>query len=217
MKRVLYHGSEKIIEHPVFGYGNRHNDYGLGFYCTPDKQLAKEWAKRKNNDGFVNVYTIRDDRFHILDLTDNQHDVLHWIALLMSNRFIEKEVEKMYPRELDYLFQNYLIDITPYDVIIGYRADDAYFRFPESFIRGDLTVETLKEIYQLGDLGKQYVLISERAFKNIHFESFIEAKQEDYQAYYARKEKADKRYVELLERDRYSTDTRLKDLVMKND
>lgn len=28
----LYHGSEKVIEQPIFGEGKKNNDFGLGFY-----------------------------------------------------------------------------------------------------------------------------------------------------------------------------------------
>ena len=38
---ILYHGSEKIIDAPEFGKGNSHNDYGKGFYCTENEELAK--------------------------------------------------------------------------------------------------------------------------------------------------------------------------------
>ena len=34
MEQLLYHGSSAVIEKPVFGAGNPHNDYGLAFYCT---------------------------------------------------------------------------------------------------------------------------------------------------------------------------------------
>jgi hypothetical protein len=43
----LYHGSEKIVETPQFGAGNPRNDYGLGFYCTQNLELAKEWVCQK--------------------------------------------------------------------------------------------------------------------------------------------------------------------------
>ena len=43
-RMTIYHGSEEIIEHPVFGAGRKNNDFGVGFYCTEDKDLAKEWA-----------------------------------------------------------------------------------------------------------------------------------------------------------------------------
>ena len=38
----LYHGSEFIVEKPEFGKGARHNDYGRGFYCTENPELARE-------------------------------------------------------------------------------------------------------------------------------------------------------------------------------
>ena len=41
---IIYHGSKEIVEKPVFGVENLRNDYGLGFYCTKNIELAKEWA-----------------------------------------------------------------------------------------------------------------------------------------------------------------------------
>ena len=38
MERIIYHGSELIIEKPEYGKGNIHNDYGLGFYCCLNKE-----------------------------------------------------------------------------------------------------------------------------------------------------------------------------------
>lgn len=55
---VLFHGSEKIIEKPVFGEGREHNDFGRGFYCTENEVLAKEWAVTSLNNGFANRYTL---------------------------------------------------------------------------------------------------------------------------------------------------------------
>ena len=40
----IYHGSKDIIKIPLYGYGKKYNDYGLGFYCTENIELAKEWA-----------------------------------------------------------------------------------------------------------------------------------------------------------------------------
>ena len=51
---VLLHGSDHIIEKPDLLHGHDHNDYGRGFYCTTDLQLAGEWACKQNNDGFIN-------------------------------------------------------------------------------------------------------------------------------------------------------------------
>ena len=38
---TIFHGSEKIVEQPVFGAGKRNNDFGLGFYCTASEALAR--------------------------------------------------------------------------------------------------------------------------------------------------------------------------------
>ncbi len=42
MIRKLFHGSQHIIETPIWGQGKRYNDYGLGFYCTDSLDMAKE-------------------------------------------------------------------------------------------------------------------------------------------------------------------------------
>jgi hypothetical protein len=50
---ILYHGSDRIIEKPVFGEGKSYNDYGRGFYCTEHVELAKEWACATGGDGYA--------------------------------------------------------------------------------------------------------------------------------------------------------------------
>ena len=218
MERKLFHGGDSIVEKPTYGVGNIHNDYGLGFYCSTIETLAKEWGARKNGSGYVNVYRLRDDSFKILDLTKPPYDnVLYWVALLMNNRDLPEELIKNYPRELEYLKNTYLIDVSEYDVVIGYRADDSYFRFPEAFVRSEITFESLEKIFHAGELGKQYVLISQRAFKNIKFVNYYPVESKNRSDYYARKNKADKTLADLLNADRYRSGHRLIDLVRDNE
>lgn len=215
MERIIYHGSETIIEKPEYLKGNIHNDYGLGFYCCSNKELAKEWAAKKTGHGYINRYQIRDDRLKILDLTKPPYnDVLNWVALLMHNRELSSDLRNNFPRELKYLDDKYLINVSDYDVVIGYRADDSYFRFPEAFVRSEITLESLNTIFQAGELGKQYALISEHAFNLIHFLDYEEAFENSRIDYYSRKNGADKVFTELLNTDRYSKGTRLRDLVI---
>ena len=47
---ILYHGSKDIIEKPIYGQGKKYNDYGLGFYCTDNIELAKEWYEKMKRD-----------------------------------------------------------------------------------------------------------------------------------------------------------------------
>ena len=214
MERIIYHGSEFIIEKPEYLKGNVHNDYGLGFYCCSNKELAKEWAAKRTGYGFINRYSIRDDRLKILDLTKPPYNnVLYWLALLMHNRLLSADLTDNFPKELKYLEEKYLIDVSMFDIVIGYRADDSYFRFPEAFVRSEITLDSLNTIFQSGNLGKQYVVVSKRAFDLIRFLDYQEAFIESRDDYYKRKNSADKVFADLLRSDRYSSGTRLRDLI----
>ena len=218
MERIIYHGSDSIVEKPQFGLGNKFNDYGLGFYCCSNKELAKEWASKRKGAGFVNRYRIRDDRLKILDLTKTPYNnVLYWVALLVHNRKLPEALKDKHPVELEYLEKRYLIDISKYDVVIGYRADDSYFQFPESFIKGEITLKSLEQIFLSGDLGEQYVLVSQRAFSNLHFLDFEETYEVSREQYYLRKAKADGIYADLIKSDRYVKGIRLRDLAFDNE
>lgn len=218
MERIIYHGSDSIVEKPQFGLGNKFNDYGLGFYCCSNKELAKEWASKRKGAGFVNRYRIRDDRLKILDLTKPPYNnVLYWVALLAHNRKLPEALKDKHPVELEYLEKRYLIDISKYDVVIGYRADDSYFQFPESFIKGEITLKSLEQIFLSGDLGEQYVLVSQRAFSNLHFLDFEETHEISREQYYLRKAKADGIYADLIKSDRYVKGIRLRDLAFDNE
>ena len=214
MDRTIYHGSTLIISKPEYHKGNPHNDYGYGFYCCSNKMLGKEWASKLTGNGFLNIFKIRDDNLKVLDLTKPPYDnVLYWIALLIHNRNLSPSVVANCSREIKYLEENYLIDVSEWDIVIGYRADDAYFRFPEAFVNSSITLESLNTIFKAGNLGKQYALISKRAFSLIHFVDYEEVGEEHRVAYYKRKNDADKVFSDLLEKDRYAVGTRMIDFV----
>ena len=216
-KAILYHGSERVIEKPIFGYKNNVSDYGNGFYCTQDIESAKEWANRKTNQGYVNQYSFDARGLRILDLTSPQYSFLHWITLLIKNRLISDLFVSRHQREIKYLLDNYDTNINEYDVVIGYRADDAYFKFPIAFIDSRIPIEKCEEIYSLGNLGVQVVLISKKAFTKI---SFIKAIEVDYvyqDKYRSIIEQANSRYEQIVEECQYIKGTRLIDLVRDQD
>ena len=49
---ILYHGSTEIVKNPLYGNGKMYNDYGQGFYCTEEIELAKEWACTEDSDDY---------------------------------------------------------------------------------------------------------------------------------------------------------------------
>ena len=166
-ERVIYHGSVSVIEHPIFGKGKRYNDFGLGFYCTEEPDLAKEWAVDEGRDGYANKYALDLSGLRILDLS-REATVLNWIAILLQNRVfnLKSDVTKAGKK---YLLERFSLPTEEYDVIRGYRADDSYFAYAESFLSNTIPLQRLSEALRLGNLGEQIVLKSERAFSQIRF------------------------------------------------
>lgn len=164
----VYHGSEKIIKSPVLGYGNTRNDYGRGFYCTESCELSKEWACKNNTDGFANQYSLDWSDLNVLNLNSKEYNILNWLALLTKNRTYWQR-NSIAEDAKTFLRDNYLIDITDYDVIVGYRADDSYFSFAQDFIMGTISLQKLSRAMRLGKLGEQIVLKSQRAFEQLEY------------------------------------------------
>ena len=185
---ILYHGSEKIIENPVFGKGNLRNDYGRGFYCTENEELAKEWACSNNKNGFANKYELKLEGLNILYLNSSEYHVLHWLTILTKNRTYW-ERNTISETAKTYLSKHFMIDTSKYDVIIGYRADDSYFSFARDFVSGAISYKQLSEAMHLGKLGEQVVLVSEKAFQNL---KYISCSPANPSIYYAKKKERDR-------------------------
>ena len=215
MKRTIYHGSIQTVEKPLYGYEstNKSLDYGKGFYCTEDIEAAKEWASKKNGSGVVSSYSIDDKDLKILNLCDkDKYSILNWVALLIINRTHSESFYEEYDKEIEYL-RKFYIDSSKYDVIIGYRADDAYFAFPREFINSNITLEKMEEIYHLGNLGKQYVLISKKAFDCLNFLGDFETDESYQDRYNKNVANATNMFYRILKEERRAKGTRMRDLI----
>jgi len=179
MIRKLYHGSLNIIEKPIYGYGKTYNDYGLGFYCTDTLEMAKEWGAQSNQDGYANCYELDCSNLRILNLNDSSFCILHWLAILLENR--EFDIPSGLALEAkQYIQNNFSIDYSSYDAIIGYRADDSYFSFAQDFINGTISYQQLTKAMYLGKLGQQFVLKSKIAFDKLKFLGYEIAKSDEW-------------------------------------
>lgn len=198
---TLFHGSEKVIEAPSFGEGKRNNDFGLGFYCTETENLAKEWAVSSLRDGFCNRYTLDTEYMKILNLNNPDYTILNWIAVLVEHRLFSIRTP-IARRAKKYLIDNFGINVNAFDIVTGYRADDSYFDYAESFLNNAISVEQLAAAMKLGKLGEQIVLKSQFAFSRIRFEGFdVAEKEEFYVLRKARDDEANRLYLELLEEE----------------
>lgn len=184
----IYHGSEKVIERPIFGYGKSYNDYGLGFYCTESMEMAKEWAVDFNRGGYANEYELDFSGLTVLNLNDEPYCILHWLAVLLENReFDMGSVLAVEARE--YICRNFAVEYQKSDIITGYRADDSYFSFAQDFLNGTISYRQLANAMSLGKLGQQIVLKSRTAFEQIEYVGHETA---DSNIWYARKIERDK-------------------------
>ena len=179
----LYHGSENVIEKPRYGYGKRYNDYGVGFYCTEDMQMAKEWAVGVERDGYANCYEMEMEGLSVLNLCDKKYTILHWLAILLENRTFHIS-SPLAQESKQYIMKHFMVTYKEYDIIIGYRADDSYFSFAQDFINGVISYRQLCSAMYLGKLGQQVVLKSKKAFEQI---SFINAEMVPQGVWYAKK------------------------------
>ena len=198
---IIYHGSEQIVEVPTFGLGKKNNDFGLGFYCTESDELAKEWAVSSLRNGFLNRYTLDTEYLNILNLNSPDYTILNWIAVLVEHRLfsIKTPVARRAKR---YLIENFGVNVNAFDLITGYRADDSYFDYAESFLNNGLSVEQLARAMRLGKLGEQIVIKSKFAFSKLKFEEFDIAEKEQYYVLRkARDDAANQLYLEMLEEE----------------
>ena len=203
MKKLItiYHGSEQIVEEPTFGKGKKHNDFGLGFYCTESDNLAKEWAVSSLRNGFSNKYTLDTEYLNILNLNSPDYTILNWIAVLVEHRVFSLKTP-VARRAKRYLIDNFSVNVNAFDLITGYRADDSYFDYAESFLNNGISVEQLAKAMKLGKLGEQVVIKSQFAFSKLKYEGFDVAEKDIfYVLRKARDDEANQTYLEMLEEE----------------
>lgn len=194
---TVYHGSQIIVDKPLFGEGRLNNDYGQGFYCCEEIELAKEWSCQDPEGGFVNIYEIDMSDMNVLKI--NADNVVSWLAILMSNRIVRYSslVERM---TSEYIIEHFAPDISGYDAVKGYRADDSCFTFVRAFLSNTISLEQLRNAMELGGLGVQICLKSRKSFDKIRF---IKAEAVDGDIYYplriGRDKEARAGYYKMLE------------------
>ena len=218
---IIYHGSQQIVEVPRFGVGKTYNDYGQGFYCTENIELAKEWACPVKNDGYSNKYILHIDGLNVMHLTKGRFNILNWLAILLAHRKFDI-TSPIGNSAREFIIDRFMPNTDDVDVMIGYRADDSYFSFAEDFVNNTISLRDLNLAMQLGTLGEQIALLSKRAFEQIEF---LEYEIADYREYYYKRAERDqsarstyrnrKKNLEQLMNDIFVLDIMRED--MKND
>ncbi len=186
---IIYHGSQEIVEVPEYGKGKPYNDYGLGFYCTENIELAKEWACPIKNNGYSNKYVMHFEGMNVMHLTKGEFNILNWLAVLLTYRKFDI-TSAVGNNAREFILSRFMPDTSNVDIMMGYRADDSYFSFAEDFVNNTISLRDLNVAMQLGTLGEQIVLISERSFRQIEF---VEHEVADYREYYYKRADRDQK------------------------
>lgn len=201
MEKMIYHGSDHIIEKPEYGYGKTYNDYGLGFYCTENPNMAKEWGVSADHNGYANQYRIDCEGLRILDLNTSDYTMLHWLAILLENREFDT-FTPLAAEAKEYLIHTFCPDYRSADIMIGYRADDSYFSFASDFINGAISYRQLSSAMRLGKLGKQFVVKSRKAFERLTFMGYEVAEARNWYKKKAFRDQTARRQYFDVERNR---------------
>ena len=199
----LYYGSKTYLQTPSFGEGNPNNDYGLGFYMSDNFSMAKLWASQYEDGGYAITYDCNLSGLSILKLDSaTEEDVLRWITLLVKHRFSYQQKIR-YKDVIDWMINHFDVQISQYDMVIGYRADDSYFNYSIGFVAGEISLQTLLKAMKLGKLGLQYVLISKQSFRRIQFvDATIINYSDDYSTF--RRKTLDEYHELLNQEDRFN-------------
>jgi len=88
-----------------------------------------------------------------------------------------------------YLTENFLPDISMFDVIKGYRADDSYFTFATDFLNNSISLRQLSRAMYLGELGEQFAIKSSTAFNKLRYTG---CELVDGEVYFSRRSKRDR-------------------------
>lgn len=138
---ILYHGSSLEVQRPNLEHSREDIDFGIGFYLTPDIDMAKKWACSKKNS-FVSVYDVNISALNTYTFALGYE----WLDYVKANR-----------RELGNS------DYDAYDILIGPTADDKLFATLQEYLDGQITSEQAIEYLNIAGFSNQYVFKNEES------------------------------------------------------
>ena len=138
--------------------------YGTNTLKEDIKELvtSEEIAKQlsvcipNEKDGLVYKYELSMDNLKILDLTSL--DILVWLAEVLKNKNVLDS--KRYQMLACKFIKQYAIDISSYDVIIGYRLDASHLYLVKEFVQDNLDLNIFKDV--LVTFEKKYYIKNQK-------------------------------------------------------
>lgn len=149
-KKMLYHGSNVVVEKPKILINGFYKDFGYGFYCTNIDKQARRWAITKKGDSFVNKYSYTED----------------------------KEFKKVVFQKMTEEWLQFVVDCRrgiehDYDVVEGPMADDQIWDYVEEYVAGNISKAAFWELAKFRYPTHQIVFCTEKSLKSLHFEGSV--------------------------------------------
>lgn len=160
---LLYHGSKSGIEGTIEPKSRKQCDFGKGFYMgtDPDQTLTLICDYEKSKFYIVSVSTEN------LALIEVPADI-DWAMLVAYHRGKMEKIDGT-------PFYNKYRDMTQdKDLIIGNIANDRMFFVIDNFFVGNVTDMVLVNSLSALQLGKQYVVISQKGCDAVRIEAEVE-------------------------------------------
>ena len=148
---ILFHGTNAEIEQIDLNRSRIGKDFGLGFYLTPDRQVAQRQAERKLEQygvGRAQVYAYRVEDKAMLSLKMLRYDrySLEWARFVLNNRKNRTRTQ-----------------IHDYDVVIGPIADDVVGYQIRRVEEGIINEEQFLEEIKFHTITMQYLFATQKA------------------------------------------------------
>ena len=148
---ILYHGTNAIIENIDLAQSRVGKDFGLGFYLTPDEQVAHRQAERKFEqfgEGEVTVYKYFVDDNALTEANTLRFDgyTLDWARFVLNNRKNRTRIQAH-----------------DYDIVIGPIADDVVGYQIRRVEEGIMSEEQFLEEIKYHTVTIQYLFATPKA------------------------------------------------------
>ena len=148
---ILYHGTNAEILQIDLAQSRVGQDFGLGFYLTPDRNVAQRQAERKfaqygEGETRVYEYSVADSSLKDLKVLRFDEYSLEWSRFILQNRKNRTHTQ-----------------LHDYDIVIGPIADDVIGYQIRRVEEGIITEQQFLEEIKFHSVTIQYMFATQKA------------------------------------------------------
>ena len=148
-ERIIYHGSQQIVEQPEIRQTKYSKDFAAGFYCTVYKEQAIRWAVRHPVVGYVNEFAYQENP---------ELKIRHFA--------------KMTEEWLDFIVACRNGNSHDFDIVEGPMANDTIYSYIQDFIDGNISREAFWALARFKHPTHQICFHSPEALKTLTFRRY---------------------------------------------